>query len=103
VSKSQTAKTPTCEQPLLVTRTATRRMLNASYPAIYALQQAGLLTPVRLNPRSAVGKVHYRYEQVLALVNGASTISKDTTEVEEEEERPRLRRRKSRGEARAGR
>ena len=90
--------TPVNVPPLLVSRTATKRLLNTTQPAIYALEQAGLLTPVRLNPHSAVGKVHYRYEQVLALVNGASTISKDPTEVEveEEEERPRDRRRKSR-------
>ena len=93
--------TPVNEPPLLVSRGATRKLLNTSQPAIYELEKAGLLTPVRLNPNSAVGKVHYRYAQVLALANGASTLSKDPTEVEEEEEeRPRVRRKPSR-EARA--
>jgi hypothetical protein len=69
--KSQT--TPT---PLLVTRSSTKQLLCASTPGIYELEKAGLLTPVRLNPKSAVGKVHYRYEQVLAIANGASTLDK---------------------------
>jgi hypothetical protein len=96
--------TPVNEPPLLVSRGATRKLLNTSQPAIYELEKAGLLTPVRLNPNSAVGKVHYQYAQVLALANGASTLSKDPTDTkveEEEEERPR--RRKSPREARADR
>jgi hypothetical protein len=87
-------------QPLLVPRAVTKKMLSVSTLQIIRFEKLGMLDAIRLNPHSAVGQVHHRYEQVVALVNNASARSKDLTEVEEEEERPR--RRKSRGEASAG-
>lgn len=73
--------------PMLVTRTEARRLLGGpSTQHMLMLEKAGALTKVRINPQSATARVYYRYEQIVALANGATV----------EETRPRRYDRKSR-------
>jgi hypothetical protein len=67
-------------QPILVTRSTARKMLDGmSITQIARLERAGVLDVIRLNPKSPVTQVYYRYAQVLSLANGP-TVSRDTAD-----------------------
>jgi hypothetical protein len=55
------------ERPLLYSRDQTGRLLNVSVATVKRLEAQGLLTPIRLNKRSATGKVFHRRNEVFAL------------------------------------
>jgi hypothetical protein len=58
-------------QPLIVPRTLTEKLLGGvgnSY--VRRLEKMGVLTPIRINPRSPVAMVFHSYAEVLALAQG---------------------------------
>jgi hypothetical protein len=58
-------------RPLVVPRTTTAALLGGvDVSTIRRLEKAGLLTPIRLNKRSATGQVFYSYAEVVALAEG---------------------------------
>jgi hypothetical protein len=90
------------DAPLLVSRSAARKMLGGpSIQHMLKLEELGALTVVRLNPRSSLGRVYYRREQIEALANGAATMGENEKEFKKQRAE-RTRRRKATREARAG-
>jgi hypothetical protein len=58
---------------LLVNRRDAARMLgNVTTSTIRRLEKEGLLHPVRINTRSPVAMVFFKYEEVVALAHGLS-------------------------------
>jgi hypothetical protein len=58
-------------RPLLVKRRDAARMLgNVTTTTIRRLEKDGLLHPVRINPRSPVAMVFFKYDEIVALAHG---------------------------------
>ena len=63
------ASAPRSVRPLLVSRKDAGYLLGGvDVSTIRRMEKAGLLTPVRLNPRSATGSVYFRYDDIVAYV-----------------------------------
>jgi len=90
-------------RPLLVSRRDAAVMLGrVEVGLIKRLEKQGVLHPMRLNPRSPSGQIFFNYDEIVAVARGYAPKQQTTVNDTEVEEKQPRRRRKSRGEARAG-
>jgi hypothetical protein len=74
VSKPKKPKLPIAATPLLVSRKDAARLLgNVDVSTIRRLENAGVLHPIRLDPRSPRAQVFFKYEEIIATAGGQVT------------------------------